>query len=491
MFNINNEDITQGSLARGLLVLSGPLLVQNIVQVIQQVVDLFWVGRLSSDAVAAIGFTMPLISVVSSVVLVMPFVGTQVLVSQRVGSEHWSGARRGLFTGLVVSVGTGLVLGVVAFVGARPFFELLMSVRPGSVSSQVVDLAVAYFGVFAAGVWIAGVSDTTEAAFIGWGDSRAALYMNVIALSVNMILDPILIFGFYDNPLFVGLGLTGLQSAAASMTQFSGVGIAGAALSTLVGYGVGGATGLALIARGRNDGMLSRAAVGIDMGTVRELVDIGVPAGGQSILKQGVELALILVVFRAAGSAGLAAYIVGYRVASIAVIPSRSLQQAAQSIIGQNLGAGATDRARRTTWIGVGIAGGTLAFIGLAQLAIPETIATLFVPSLSSTATHLAVEYLAILAYGYPAIGAVYLFQAGFNGARRTQTSFAASLLQYWGVRLPIAVVGGIVLSLQASGVFWAVTISNIVAALGLAGYYRYATAEGMLDRAAYAAAAD
>lgn len=491
MFNISPEDITEGSLARGLLVLSAPLLVQNVVQVFQEVVDLFWVGRLSSDAVAAIGLTMPLIAIVSSVVLIMPFVGTQVLVSQRVGGENWSGARKGLFTGLVVSVVAGIILGVLAFVGARPFFELFVSTRPGSVSSQVVDLAVAYFGVFVMGVWMVGVSDTTEAAFIGWGDSRAALYMNLIALSINIVLDPILIFGFHDNPLFLGLGLGGVQSVLLSVTQFSGIGIMGAALSTLIGYGVGGLIGLVMIARGRNGGMLSWSAARIDGGTVRELVAIGAPIGGQSILKQVVELVLILVAFWAAGGAGLAAYIVGYRVASIAVIPSDSLQQAAQSVVGQNLGAGLSDRARRTTWIGVGIAGGALVLIGLAQLAIPRTIATLFVPSLSPQATSLAVEYLTILAYGYPAIGAVYLFQAGFNGARRTQTSLVASLLQYWGMRLPIAVVVGVVLSGGASGVFWAVTISNIAAAVGLAGYYRYSTAGGMLDRAAQAAAAD
>lgn len=491
MFDINPEDITDGPLLRGLLVLSIPLLAQNVVQVIQQVVDLFWVGRLSSDAVAAVGFVTPLMSIVMAVAVVVPFVGTQVLVSQRVGGEDRAGARRGLFTGLVVSVVTGIVLGGIAFVGARPFFELLLYTRPGPVPTQVIDLAVTYFGVFTVGVWMAGIADTTEAAFIGWGDSRAALYMNVIALSVNMFLDPILIFGFHDNPLFVGLGLGGLQSMLASMTHFSGIGIMGAALATLVGYGVGGVIGLSLIARGRNGGMLSWEAIGFDGDTVRTIVDIGAPIGGQYVLKQAVELVLILVAFWAAGAAGLAAYIVGFRVASIAVIPSSSLQQAAQSVVGQNLGAGLTDRAHRTTWLGVGIAGGTLVLIGFVQLAVPATIATLFVPSLSPAATSLAVEYLAILAYGYPAIGAVYLIQAGFNGARRTRTSFVSSFLQYWGVRLPIAAVGGVVLSGGASAVFWAVTISNIAAAVGLAGYYRYSTAEGMLDRAAQAATPD
>lgn len=491
MFNMDPGDLTEGPLLRGLVVLSLPLLAQNVVQVIQQIVDLFWVGRLSSAAVSAVGLTTPLIAMIWAVVLTMPFVGTQVLVSQRVGGEDSAGARRWLFTGLVVSVGIGIVVGVIAFVSARPFIELLLSVRPGPVPLRVVDLAVAYFGIIAIGVWMAGIADTTEAAFIGWGDSRAALYMNLIALGMNLLLDPIFIFGFHDNPLFGAFGLTGVQSVLFSVTHFGGLGIRGAALATLTGYGVGATVGLLLIARGRNGGMLSWAAVQFDSGAVRELVDVGIPAGGQYVLKQAVEIVLLLVVFRAAGGVGLAAYVVGFRVATIAVVPSTSLQQAAQSIVGQNLGAGEADRARRTTWLGVAVAGGVLALIGLVQWTIPRTLVQLFVPTLVPAAADLAVEYLLILAYGYPAIGAVYLLQAGFNGARRTRTSFVASLLQYWGIRLPIAAVGGIVLSAGASAVFWAVTVSNLVVAVGLAAYYHYSTAEGMLDRAAKAAAAD
>lgn len=491
MFDIEPEDLTEGPLLRGLLVLSVPLLAQNVVQVIQQVVDLFWVGRLSSDAVSAVGFTTPLIVIFAAIVVVVPFVGTQVLVSQSIGANDRTRARRWLFTGLFISVLLSLVLGVIAFVGARSFFELLLAIRPGPVPSHVIDLAVVYFGVMALGMWAVAIADTTEAGFIGWGDTQAALYMNLIAVGVNLVLDPVLIFGFESNPLFTALGLGGVQSALLSVTQFTGIGIAGASLSNVLGSVSGMVVGMALVARGRNGGMLSWAAARIELGMIRELVDVGVPAGGQSVLKQAVELVLILVVFQAAGPAGLAAYIVGYRVASVAVIPSASLKDAAQSVVGQNLGAGRTDRARRTTWLGVVVGGGSLALIGLVQLGVPELLVHLFVPSLSPNATGLAVEYLRILAYGYPAIGAGYLLQAGFNGARRTGTSLVTSLLQYWGVRLPIAAIGGVALGIGATAVFWSITISNIAAAVGLAAYYRYSTDDGMLDRAAEVAMAN
>lgn len=490
MFDLTSDDITDGSLLRGLLVLSAPLLVQNVVQVIQQVIDLFWVGRLSNDAVAAVGLTVPLVSLLFAVAALVPFVGTQVLVSQRVGSENIFGARRGMFSGLVVAVGFGVVFGGLVFVAARPLIDLLLSTRPGSTTNSVTKLAVAYFGIIALGVWLTGISDTIEAAFIGWGDSQTALYMNVTALGVNLFLDPILIFGFRDSPLFEPLGL-GLQSALFSVTQFSGIGIEGAALSNVIGYGVGGLLGLVLVARGRNGGMLSRTAARIDLNDIRELIDIGIPTGGQIFAKQIVELVLVLIVFDAAGAAGLAAYIVGFRVASIATTPSASLQQAAQSIVGQNLGAGLTNRARRVTWLGVGVAAGALALIGVVQWTIPRTLVQLFVPSLSAEATRLAVDYLGILAYGYPAIGAAYLFQAGFNGARRTRTSFVASLFQYWGVRFSIAAIGSIVLSFGMYAVFWSVSLSNLLAAIGLGGYYHYSTASGMFERAAETVAAD
>lgn len=491
MFDLTPDDITDGPLLRGLLVLSAPLLVQNVVQVIQQVIDLFWVGRLSSDAVAAVGLTVPLVAMLFAVSLLVPFVGTQVLVSQRVGSENVFGARRGMFSGFVVAVVVGVVLGGVAFVAARPLIDLLLSTRPDSATDHVTDLAVSYFGIIALGVCLAGISDTIEAAFIGWGDSRAALHMNVTALGVNLLLDPILIFGFRDSPLFEPFGLLEVQSALFSVTHFTGIGIEGAALSNVIGYGVGGLLGLVLVARGRNGGMLSRTAARIDLGDIRELIDIGVPTGGQIFIKQTVELVLILIVFGAAGAAGIAAYIVGFRVSTIATIPSTSLKQAAQSIVGQNLGAGLTSRAHRVTWLGVGVAAGVLVLIGVVQWAIPRTLVLLFVPTLSPEATRLAADYLAILAYGYPAIGAAYLFQAGFNGARRTQTSFVASLIQYWGVRFPVAIVGSIVLALGVYAVFWSITLSNLIAAVGLGWYYHYSTTDGMFDRAAETAAAD
>ncbi|EMA31149.1 MATE family efflux transporter, partial [Halobiforma nitratireducens] len=125
------------------------------------------------------------------------------------------------------------------------------------------------------------------------------------------------------------------------------------------------------------------------------------------------------------------------------------------------------------------------------QWLVPETLSVLFVPDATPAEVEVAARYLEILAYGYWAIGATYLLQAGFNGARRTRTSLVATLLQYWIVRLPIAAGAAVALDLGIEGVFWAVTLSNVVAAIGLGAYYWYETSNGMNVRAVEVAASE
>jgi len=202
-------------------------------------------------------------------------------------------------------------------------------------------------------------------------------------------------------------------------------------------------------------------------------------------------VATIQTITTAGGGPALAAYMIGARVASISFIPATGLQQAATSIVGQNLGADQSDRARRTTWVGVAMAGGVLTIIGGIQWLIPVPLTELFVPDIGPEALELTVLYLKILAVGYWAIGASYLIRGGFNGARRTRTSMVMSMLQYWAVRLPIAAGGVFLLGFGVEAVFWAVTLSNIAAAVGGGIYYWYSTSQGMFRQAAKEATSD
>ena len=456
MVSVSREEITNGSLPKALLVLAAPLLAQNLVHVANQLIDVFWLGRLGGDHVAAVGLNFPIIALLFTAAIGVS-VGTQVVVSQRVGGENLESGRRAIVTGTLTGFVGGTILGLLAFVFARDVMGLFAA------EPEVLELAAAYLAVIAIGIPLATASDSLEAGFVGWGDARAALYINLATVVTNVVLDPFLIFGWW---------------------VFPELGLEGAALATILGYSCGFLLAISLALYGRDALQIRPSDIGFSVDDAREIVDVGWPNAGQFVASQSVRVIVVAIVAVAGGTAAVAAYTIGARVASVAFIPAQGLQQAAQSVIGQNLGAENPDRATRTTWIGVAIAAGTLTLVGAVQWLVPETLTVLFVPDATAAELAYTIDYLRILAYGYWAIGATYLLMAGFNGARRTRTSFVATLCQYWGVRLPIAAAGVYLLGFNATAVFWAITLSNVAAAIGLGLYYWYETGSGMNRRA-------
>ncbi|WP_459193299.1 MATE family efflux transporter [Halosimplex sp. J119] len=461
MFDVSREDIVGGSLARALVILAGPLVAQNFALVAQSVVDLFWVGRLGGEAVAAVGLATVVVALLT-VPLQAFFTGSQVVTSQRVGADEAASARRVPVTAAYCAIAVAAVLGAGLVFAADPIAAAFLDGR------TVQSYAVSYLTAYALALVAVAASDTLESGFTGWGDTRAALYVNLTAIVVNVVVDPLLILGWGPFPRLE---------------------LFGAALATAIGYGCGALFALALAARGRQGFVLSREALRPHLDTAREVVDVGLPIAGQNGGRQVARLGMIGIVSAVGGSAALAAYHIGSQVATVAFVPATGVAQASTSVVGQNLGAEQPSRARRATWIGVAIAAVGLSVFAVIQWFFPAPIAQVFVPDLSGQALEYSVLYLQILAYGYWALGVIYTVEAGFNGAGNTDVSMYSTLAQYWAVRLPIAVVGAYVLDLGVAAVFWGVTLSNIAAALWLAGYFYRSTDRGMLRQAADEAA--
>ena len=472
------DDITSGSVAPTLLVLAAPLVAQNLVHVVNQVVDTFWLGRVDEASVAAVGLNFPLLAVMFGVTA-MAVIGTHILVSQRVGLGDEAAARRAVINGVVLAAVLALALAAVAVFAADGIVSTL------GAGPEVGPLAAMYLATFAVFFPAAACSDTIERGFIGWGDTRAALYINLLMVGTNVVLDPFLILGW---------------------GPFPALGVQGAALATGLGYVVGLLAALTLAFGVRESLTLSAADLVVDRSDLRELVVVGSPLSGQQLAGQSARIGIIAVVATVGGAAGLAAYTVGARIASIAFVPASGFGQAAQSMIGQNLGAERPDRAHATVRVGVLIAGGALGIVGALQWLVPGPLVDLFAPTFTAAGRDLSVDYLQILAYGYPAMGIAAVVLAGFNGASRTKTTFAVDLIKYWGVRIPAAAlalpaatvaVGGVAvggLDWGIYAVFWAVTVSNIFAAVGAGAYYLWRRAsmyENAVEEVTSAAADD
>ena len=471
MFSVDPEDITGDSIPRVLLILAGPLLLQNLIHVANVIVDTFWLGRLGEDEVAAVGLNFPVISIVAAGITLVA-IGTQITLAQRVGAEAFSEARRLAFTGLVTAIIIGILIAGLFALAAERIMTILAS------DPTVAGLATLYLWTVMLFYPFAYASDTLENAFIGWGDAKAALYINVVMVGTNIVLDPFLIFGW---------------------GPFPALGVQGAALASGIGFLVALSLALTFAFGLRSSFTFDRPSLSYDTGFVREIVDVGAPLSGQRLASDVVRVFIMGLVALAGGAAGLAAFTVGERVATLAIVPALALQQASQTMIGQNVGANRPDRAYRTTAVGVLIATAGLAVLGVLQWVFAGAIVDILVPELTETGRELSILFLKILALSYWALGGTYLLLAGFNGVRRTRTSFVIDLIKYWTIRFPIAVVAipttttvsvlGIALSpglgLGVEAIFWAVTISNIIAVIGAASYFAYTTRRGMFVRAA------
>ena len=461
-FDLTSERITSDSIPRVITLLSIPLLGQNIVHILQQTIDLFWVGRYSGEAVAAIGLASPVLWLLANVMATSGVVGTQILVSQYVGVNDVYNARKAAFTGLVVTLVFSLFFAFFSYIGAGWITKLMTTVQ-SQPQPEVSRLAAAYLRVLSLGYIVAAIGDVIEAAYIGWGDSETSLYLNTTSVLVNIILDPILIFGVGPIPQ---------------------MGIRGAALATTFGFIASLALSMVFILYNRAGGILSKPALKLDKGEIYTLLDIGVPRAVQGLAGTSAAMMMVVLVSTTGGSAGLAAYTIGSRVESLASRAIKSLKQASQTIIGQNIGAGNTTRAANTTYIGSMLAVVLLSVSGVAQWISAEPLIHMLAPEVSGLGLIYAVDYLHILAVGYPIMGVVSLFKAGFDGARQTKTTMVISLIRTWGIQIPLAIATGVLLRYGIIGVFSSRVISGLLIAIVLVAYYYYSIQNMMYEDA-------
>ncbi len=463
-FDLTPEEITSRPLYRVVPVLAAPLLLQNLVIVVQRLVDLFWVGRLSGDAVAAVGLSVPISALVNIAVVGIPYLGVQVLTSQRVGAEDERGARRVTFNGLLLGAGLGLVLGVGASLAAPALVDLVTVLQPTTEGSSVRSLAVAYVEVTVLGQFFAVLADTVEASLVARGDSRGALALTLVVVGANVVFDPLLAFGVGPLPA---------------------LGIRGVALASVLSYVLAALTAAVFVLRRRRGGVLSRAAATVSRGDLREIVSVGWPPAAQRANQFVARLLVTIVVFGAGGAAGVAGYIVGSQFFSVALVPALGIQKATQSVVGQNLGADRPDRAARTGPVGGAFLVAVLVPVAAGQWLAAPTIAGLLAPDLAGVGFDNAVAFLRLLAWSYPAVGVVYALQGAFNGASRSRVSFYASVLQFWVVQLPLAAAVGLVFASDIRLVFLSVTVAKVATGLALALYHLRATRSGVFESAA------
>ena len=498
------DSITGGSLARPLFHLAWPIVVIQLLQVTYNVVDTLYLGRLSAEAVGAISLAFPLIFLLIAVAGGFTTAGA-ILVAQYTGAEGDDSA--GMVAGqTIVTVAVlSVFIGVGGYFYTRPALELLPS--DPDTAATVIPLAADYMEIIFLGIPLMFGFFVFYALMRGYGDSRTPMAVMFVSVVLNVVLDPFLIFGFENNPLFEWLaavpGVAALDPAAAeaslfAATGFTGYGIEGAALATIGARGV--ATGIGLWVLFATD---LGPAVGIadlrpDFGFIEDIFRLGLPSSVEQTTSAMAMITLTAMIVTFSPPV-VAAYGLGNRLISLVFLPAMGLGRAIDTMVGQNLGADRADRAARAVKIAATTGAGVMFLVAVIAVSFTEPIVSVFlgdVPDAPAT-IEFAVEYVRIRSVEFAFIGVSQVILGAFRGAGNTKTAMVISILTLWvgrvasvfylaltwSVTIPVVDVTVSALGWGPTGVWVGMALGNVLgAAVGVAWFARGTWTERYID---------
>jgi putative MATE family efflux protein len=317
----------------------------------------------------------------------------------------------------------------------------------------------------------------------GYGDTRTPMRVMAVTVVLNVVLDPLLIFGVGPIPAL------GIESAL-----LPGMGIEGAAVATVLARVVGGLVGVYALFFTDVGPDVRLGHLVPDLGHVEDIVRIGVP----SALEQSagalamVTLTVMIVTFE---PSVIAAYGLGNRLISLVFLPAVGLGKATNTVVGQNLGAGRADRAERAVRLATNVGAGVMFALAIVAAAFPEPIVEVFMATgtaeAAKTVEH-AAAYLRIRTVEFAFIGVFQVLVGAYRGAGNTKTAMAFSMITLWLVRVPAVYLLAFETSLGATGIWVGVALGHVVGAIGAAIWFTRGTwKDAVIDREATESAAD
>lgn len=484
------ESITEGSLLRPLFQLAWPIVVIQLLQVMYNVVDTLYLGRLSADAVAAISLAFPLIFLLISVAAGFTTAGA-ILVAQYTGAEGDKSA--GLVAGQTVTF-VGLLSVVIAAVGlvfTRPGLELLPTAQ--ETGDRIIPLAADYMEIFFVGIPFLFGFFVFTAILRGYGDTRTPMYVMVLSVVANILLNPFLIFGFQGNPLLNLVLLGGVESTLFSATGFTGLGIEGAALATIIARGSASVIGLYLLFGTGVGPTVQLAHLRPNLDFIEDIVRLGVPSMVENSMNALAQITLIAIVVTFS-PAVVAAYGLGNRIVSLVFLPAMGLGRAIDTMVGQNLGASRPDRATRSIYLAVTTAAGVMLLVAVVAVAATEPIVGVFLGDVPDAPATIAsgVEYVRTRSVEFAFIGITQVILGAFRGAGNTKTAMVISIITLWVGRVGTVCLLVFGLGWDESGIWVGMAVGNILgSAVAVPWLLRGGWKEAYIDETADSAAAD
>jgi len=434
LFKSRDEfDLTTGDVGKPLFYLSVPIVVTNLLQTAYNLADTFWIGQYSTEALAAISFAFPMVFFLISLGLGLAVAGS-ILVAQYTGADEERQAEYAASQTVGFAALASVVVGSVAYVFVGDVLALL------GPEPDVLPLATAYMEIISLGIIFLFGFLVFVSLMRGYGDTITPMLVMFGSVVLNVVLDPLLIFGWWLFPRW---------------------GIEGAAIATVFSRGLALVVGLWIMLSGRRGVRIRPRDVVPDLDYGRRLVRIGVPASVEGT-GQAVAINLLMFIVGTFSTPVVAAFGIGVRVFSVIFLPAIAVARGVETMSGQNIGAGKPDRAALTARVAARTTFVVLAAAGVVTFLFADPIVALF--TTDETVVEVGGTFLRYVAPSFGFIGIMHSYNGGFRGAGKTLTAAAVVVSMLALVRLPIAwIASG---PMGPPGVWISFVISNVVGAV-------------------------
>jgi putative MATE family efflux protein len=426
----SHQDYTSGDLNRAILLLAIPMVLEMVLESLFAVVDVFFVGRIGANAVATVGLTESMLSLIFAVAIGLSL-STTAMVARRIGEKDPEDASVAGVQAIILGLTVSFLVGVPCIIYAPRLLRLM------GASPEIASTGSDYARIALGGSGAILMLFLNNAIFRGAGDAAIAMRLLWVSNIINLILDPCLIFG---------------------LGPFPRLGVTGAALATFTGRSIGVAYQFYRLARGTERLPSLARHIRVNLPVLWRLIRVSLTGILQFAIAHTSWIGLVRIV-SIFGAAALAGYTIAIRILIFVILPSWGLSNAAATLVGQNLGAGKPDRAESSVW--------RTSFYNMLFLGTVGVFFVLFAEPVVRFFTHdhevirLAASCLRILSFGN--IGYAYgmvMLQA-FNGAGDTVTPTWVNLFGFWFLEIPLAYTLAIPIRLHSKGVFLSIVIAE------------------------------
>jgi putative MATE family efflux protein len=459
-------DVINGKLVWPLIVLSVPIVLTNLLMVGYNLADTFWVGRLGQEAVSALSFSWAIIFLVISFAIGFNVAGT-VLVAQNKGAGNIGKISHVAGQTITFVFLLSIAFGVIGFF-LSPSLLQLIGAEPGTLE---YDYALVYTQTEFVGMPFIFAFFVFQSLLQGWGDTKTPFYLMSASVALNVVIDPFFILGFEENVVFAWFGLEALEAQLYALTGFAGWEVQGAALATILSRGLAAGIGIWLLVSGRVGIELTPSDFRLQAETVKQLITIGTPASVE-ISTKAFSVTILTALVALAGPTPVAGYGIGTRITSMVVLPALGLARGVETVVGQNLGAGQIERAKRGVFAASGIIAGCLFVFSALVYVLAEPIIGVFITgSGAAEVVEIGAEYLRIVSVSYLFLGVFYIVQGAYRGSGSTRLAMSFAIVGFIVLRPVLAYGFAEPVGMGATGVFIGDALTNVVIVV-LAGLY-------------------